>query len=128
MVCARVYIVQPARGLLVAACGEFRAMAQEGSYSDARQLVQRVQEDLHHAMHKDARNNKERERIEATLKHLSDFDRGLANNKFAKDRLDGAIDHLKDVVNNNTLEAGDRDALSADLRDLRQLKEVRGNM
>jgi hypothetical protein len=32
------------------------------------------------------------------------------------------------VVDNNTLEARDRDALSTDLSDLRRLRENRGNM
>ena len=114
--------------LLVAACGESRATAQEGAYSDARQLVQRVQQDLHHVMHRGVRTDKERERIEAAQKHLSDFDRNLSNNKFAKDRLDEAIDDVKNVVQNNTLQARDRDALSVDVDDLRQLRAVRGNM
>ncbi|MGA2183145.1 MAG: hypothetical protein ABSH47_08960 [Bryobacteraceae bacterium] len=114
--------------LLVVAWGESRAMAQEGAYSDARQLVQRVQQDLHHVMHRGTRTDKERERIEAAQKHLSDFDRNLSNNKFAKDRLDEAIDDVKNVADNNTLEARDRDALNADVNDLRQLREVRGNM
>jgi hypothetical protein len=114
--------------LLVAACGESRAIAQDGSYSDARQLVQRVTDDLHHVMHRGARKDKERDRIDAALKHLSDFDRNLSNNKFAKDRLDEAIDDVKNVANNNTLDSGDRDTLNADVNDLRQLREVRGNM
>ena len=75
--------------LLFAACG---AWAQDGAYPDARQLVQRVQEDLRHVMHEDARNHKQADNCEEALKHLSDFDKGLANNRFDKDRLDAAID------------------------------------
>jgi hypothetical protein len=111
--------------LFLAACG---AWAQDGAYPDARQLVQRVQEDLHHVKHDDARNHKQEDHVEGALKHLSDFDRGLSNGKFDKDRLEAAIDHIKKVVDDNTLEGRDRDALNADINDLRQLKEVRGNM
>ena len=114
--------------LLVAACGGVSVRAQDGVFTDARQLVQRVQSDLHHSVHHGARNDKEHDRVEAAVKHLSDFDRNLSQNKFAKDRLDEAIDDVKNVVENNTLEADDRDALTADLGDLRHLRESRGNM
>jgi len=87
-----------------------------------------VQADLHHSVHHGARNDKEHDRVEAAVKHLSDFDRNLSENKFAKDRLDESIDDVKNVVENNTLEARDRDALSTDLSDLRRLRENRGNM
>jgi hypothetical protein len=114
--------------LLFAVAGRTTAVAQEGVFSDARQLVQRVQSDLHHSVHHGARNDKEHDRVEAAVKHLSDFDRNLSENKFAKDRLDESIDDVKNVVDNNTLEARDRDALSTDLSDLRRLRENRGNM
>jgi hypothetical protein len=39
--------------------------------------------------------------------------------------LDAAIDNLKDVVKNNTLESHDRDALAQDLSDLRTLRDLR---
>ena len=111
--------------LLVAA---WSARAQDGPYSDARQLVQRVQEDLRHVGHEDARNHKQADHVEEAQKHLSDFDKGLSNGKFEKDRLDAAIDHLKQVVDGNTLEARDRDAINTDIDDLRHLKADRGNM
>ena len=102
--------------------------AQEGSYPDARQLVQRVQEDLRHVGEEDARNHKQADHVEGALKHLSDFDRGLSNNKFDKDRLNAAIDHMKKVLNDNTLDAKDRDAINDDVRDLQHLRVDRGNM
>jgi len=112
----------------IALLASWNVRAQEGAYADARQLVQRVQEDLHHVGHEDARNHKQSDHIEEALKHLSDFDKGLSNGKFAKDRLDDAIDHMKQVVNGNTLEARDRDTLNDDIRDLQHLKVDRGNM
>jgi hypothetical protein len=89
---------------------------------DARDLVQRTQRDLQRARDLRPRNDKERERIENALKHLSDFDRNLSKNKFDKDRLNEAIDDLKNVVDHNTLEPRDRDALNADLGELRLLR------
>jgi hypothetical protein len=109
--------------------GTWSARAQdEGRYANARQLVQHAQEDLRHVMHEDARNHKQEDRVEGALKHLSDFDRGLSNNRFDKDRLDAAIDHMKKVLDDNTIEARDRDALTADIRDLEHLRVDRGNM
>jgi hypothetical protein len=89
---------------------------------DARDLVQRVQGDLQRVRDLGPRDDKERERIDNARKHLSDFDRSLSKNKFDKDRLDEAIDDLKNVVEHNTLESRDRDMLNVDLGDLRQLR------
>lgn len=111
--------------LLLGACG---ARAQDGAYADARQLVQHIQEDVRQVMHEDARNHKQADHCEGALKQLSDFDRGLANNRFDKDRLDAAIDHLKKIVDDNTIEARDRDALNNDIEELRHLRVDRGNM
>jgi hypothetical protein len=90
-----------------------------------RSLVQRVQEDLQKVRDLGARNEKNRERIDNALKHLSDFDRNLVKNKFDKDRLNEAIDDLKNVVENNSLQARDRDILTADLGELRAMRETR---
>jgi hypothetical protein len=49
----------------------------------------------------------------------------LRAGKFDKGKLDAAIDNLKDVVKNNTLESHDRDALAQDLSDLRTLLDLR---
>src|SRR4051794_39836172 len=95
-------------------------------YDHARSLVQRVQDDLQRLLDKKTRSGKERERIENARKHLSDFDRNLRNNKFERDRLDEAIDDMKNVGNSNTLEPIDRDNIAADLRDLRELRSREG--
>ena len=101
-----------------------RALAQD--YREARNLVQRTQDDLQRVYRKGARNAKELERIDNARKHLSDFDRNLSNNKFDKDRLDSAIDDVNNVVANNTLAGNDRDALKADLSELRRIRSTRG--
>jgi len=101
--------------------------AQDGAYPDARRLVQHVQDDLHRVAQEDARH-KEADHVQDALQHLADFDKGLSNNKFDKGRLDAAIDHMKKILDDNTIDAKDRDALRADVDDLRHLRVDRGNM
>jgi hypothetical protein len=94
-------------------------------YGRARDLVARVQNDLRRAEDFTATRPKERERYREVQRKLSEFDRDLSHGHFDKGKLDGSIDDLKDVVKDNTLESHDRDALAADLSDLRTLKDVR---
>ncbi|HKW98692.1 MAG TPA: hypothetical protein VJN43_13225 [Bryobacteraceae bacterium] len=98
----------------------------QGRYDRARDLVSRVQNDLRRAEHFTPPNGKERERYFNAQHHLSQFDRALARGRFDKDKLDEAIDDVKNVVENNTLSPRDRDMLSGDLRDLRELRRTRG--
>ena len=70
-------------------------------------------------------NEKERERYHNVQHKLSEFDRKLRQGHFDKGNLDDAIDDLKNVVKNNTLESHDRDALARDLADLRVLRDER---
>jgi len=94
-------------------------------YGHARDLVARVQEDLERAANFTRENEKERNRYRDAQHHLSEFDGDLRAGKFDKGKLDGAIDKLKDIVKNNTLESHDRDALAHDLSDLRTLRDLR---
>ncbi len=105
---------------------EHPAHGQEGLYTNARSLVGRVQDDLRRAARLARKGGKERERYDNAQRHLSEFDRQLSKNKFDKDKLDTAIDDVKNVVENNTLSPQDRDALNADLRDLRDMRSRRG--
>jgi hypothetical protein len=84
-------------------------------YGRARDLVAKVQVDLQRAADFTHKNDKERDRYRDVQHHLSEFDRELRAGKFDKGKLDDAINTLKDVVKNNTLESRDRDALSQDL-------------
>ncbi len=93
---------------------------------NARSLVSRVQNDLRRAERFTSPNGKEKERYYNAQRHLSQFDRALARGKFDKDKLDEAIDDVKNVVENNTLSPRDRDVLTGDLRDLRELRRTRG--
>jgi hypothetical protein len=94
-------------------------------FGRARDMVDRVQEDLRHAAEFTRTNEKERVRYENVQHHLSEFDRELRRDHFDKGKLDTAIDDLKNVVQNNTLEGRERDALASDLSDLRTLRDVR---
>jgi hypothetical protein len=102
------------------------AYSQDGRYGNARSLVARVQNDLRRAEHFTPPNGKEKERYFNAQHHLSQFDRELERGRFDKDKLDEAIDDVKNVVENNTLSPRDRDVLSGDLRDLRELRRTRG--
>jgi hypothetical protein len=100
-------------------------MLQAQNLDRARDLVNRVQDDLQKAEDFTRNNGKERVRYENVQHHLSEFDRDLRRDHFDKGKLDDAIDNLKDVVKKNTLEGRDRDALAADLSDLRTLRDLR---
>jgi hypothetical protein len=97
--------------------------AQGDEYDDARKLVQRVQDDLH-AVH--ATRHKDRSRINDAMKHLSDLDRNFTKDKFKKEPLSDAIGSVQGVLDHNTLEARERDMLSADVHDLRELRLYKG--
>jgi hypothetical protein len=94
-------------------------------HGNARDLVDRVQGDLQRAADFTRNNPKEQERYHNVQHHLSEFDRELRRGKFDKGKLDAAIDDLKNVVKNNTLESRDRDELATDLSDLRTLRDTR---
>ncbi len=98
---------------------------QAQDFDRARDLVERVQNYLARAEDFTRNNEKERVRYENVQHHLSEFDRDLRHDHFDKGKLDDAINNLKDVVRNNTLESRDRDELARDLSDLRTLRDLR---
>jgi hypothetical protein len=108
---------------LTVCCTGLPALAQE-RHEDARGLIQRITDDLQRVRNLGDRNHKEKERVDNALKHLSDFDRNWTRHNFNQGRLDSAIDDIKNVVKNNTLEPRDRDMLTADMRDLREFRWV----
>ena len=71
------------------------AVAQGDEYSEARNLVQRIQDDLH-TLH--PTGHKDQDRINDVLKHLSDLDRKFTKDKFSKGPLSEAIEKLKDIL------------------------------
>lgn len=98
----------------------------QGRYGTARGLVDRVQRNLRRAEHFTPPGDKEKERYHNAQHHLSEFDRKLSEGQFDKDKLDEAIDDVKNVVEHNTLSAEDRDKLTRDLGELRELRRTRG--
>ena len=98
------------------------AMAFGQDFTHARDLVGKVQNDLERAAEFTRSKEKESDRYRNVQKRLSDFDRDLSRGKFDKGKLDEAIEDLKSVTKNNTLEAHDRDSLMADLEALRELR------
>jgi len=113
-----------ARGIFYSlVAGSALLSAQE--YGRARDLVAHVEDDLQHAQDFYHNNDKERDRYRDVRRKLSEFDRDLRAGHFDKGKLDSAIDDLKEVVRKNTLEVRDRDALAADLSDLRTMRDER---
>jgi hypothetical protein len=99
-----------------------------GSYGRARELVGRVQHDLDRAERFARSEGDQRDRFQNAQRHLSQFDDRLNRGDFDKDKLDTAIDDIKNVVEHNTLAPRARNDLRDDLRDLRRLREVRGRL
>jgi hypothetical protein len=95
------------------------------SYLELRATIDRTQTDLRRAQDFERQHGKEITRYENAQKHLSDFDREFTKGHFDKGKLNTAIDDLKNVVDQNTLDPSNRDALTADLRDLRLMREER---
>jgi hypothetical protein len=102
------------------------AFGQGDEYDAARNLIQHVQDDLHSIQPAGPHQGKDRERIQDALKHLSDMDRRLTKDKFSKDAISDAIDNVQGILNHNTLETRERDMLTADVHDLRELKLYKG--
>ncbi len=98
------------------------------SYGRAREMVGRVMRDLNRAERFSRPEGREKERFDNAQRHLSQFDRKLTRGDFDKDKLDEAIDDVKNVVENNTLPPQAREELSRDLADLRHLRSVRGRL
>jgi len=82
------------------------AVASLFARTDARILIDRTQNDLRRAEEFERHKGKEISRYDNALKHLSDFDRAFTKGHFEKDKLDSAIDDVKNVVENNTLDPG----------------------
>jgi len=93
--------------------------------NNARAVIDRTQNDLRRAEEFERQNHKEVSRYVNAQKHLSDFDRDYTKGHFDKGKLDASINDLKNVVEHNTLNPQDRDALTADLRDLRFVRADR---
>jgi hypothetical protein len=105
--------------------------AQSAEFPEARNLVQRVQEDMRRAADfargapNIKKDRKQIERWDNAQRSMSNFDKNLSRGKFDKGELDAAINDLKNVVDHNTLSSEDRDILNRDLGELRQFRANR---
>ena len=88
-------------------------------YGRVREVVDRTQSDLRAAADLERSGEKEHGRYRDAQKDLSDFDRHVSKGHFDKDKLNHAIDRIKDILDHNTLQASSRDALTHDVEDLR---------
>jgi hypothetical protein len=110
----------------VALCLCLPALSQDrdhGRDNDPHRLVARVQDHLARTERATRAKDRERDRYENARKHLGDFDRGLSKRQFDKGVLDTAIDDVKNVVDGNPMSPEAKQDLSADLADLRALRE-----
>src|SRR5580658_8273419 len=87
-------------------------------------LVDRVHADLNHAYGEWHFSDADRDRLNHSEKELRDFAKKWEAGKFDKGQLDGAIDSVQHVLDNNKMPTGDRDALSEDLSQLRRMREA----
>ena len=87
-------------------------------------LVDRVHADLNHAYGEWHFSDADRDRLNHSEKELRDFAAKWDAGKFDKGQLDGAIDSVQHVLDNNKMPVGDRDALSEDLSQLRKMREA----
>ena len=113
-------------GLALSAGAVPRGADHLDDYANVRTVVDRTQSDLRAASDLE-HGGKQDSRYKNAQDHLSDFDRSLAKGHFNKDRLDRAIEDLKNLVDHNTLQASARDALVHDLEDLRLVRERHGH-
>lgn len=101
------------------------AAAQSMKFDEARQTISRTQTDLERAASFHANKN-DRDRYKNAQQHLSKLDRHFAKGKFDKETMDSAIKDIQNILDHNTLQSQDRDALMQDIAQLRAIRSSRG--
>ena len=94
------------------------------SPSAVNTLVDRVHDDLNHAYGVWQFSNADRDRLNNAEKNLREFSRKWDQAHFDKGNLDSSIDAIQHVLDNNHLPADARDALSADVAQLRRMRDA----
>jgi hypothetical protein len=102
------------------------------SYSQARPELP-VDQTIHHLegfAHRTSAfdSGHERSRYDNAIRHLSEFQNGLARGFFDKGKLDQAIGDVQSVVDHNPLDEHARRTLWNDLNNLRAFRATRGSM
>jgi hypothetical protein len=80
--------------------------------------------DLNHAYGVWHFSDDDRNRLNHAEKDLREFVQKWQNGKFDKGQLDGAIDAVQHVLDNNKMPVQERDVLSDDLSQLRKMREA----
>src|ERR1700722_12414653 len=118
----RLSAVTLAAGTLLA-CGPLaHAQFEGGPRYDAHSvsaLVDRVHTDLNHAYGVWHFSNDDRDRLNHAEKELREFAGKWDHGKFDKGQLNGAIDSIQRVLDNNKMKPEDRDIIDGDLSQLR---------
>lgn len=108
-------------GLLAQAQFAPQARYDPASVSD---LVNQVQLDLNRAYGAFHFTNGDRNRLNDAEKKLRDFASKWERGNFDKGELDDATSHVQHVLDNNHIPLPDRDALTADITQLRRMREA----
>jgi ribosomal 50S subunit-associated protein YjgA (DUF615 family) len=87
-------------------------------------LVDRVHQDLDHAYSVFHFSSGDRDRLNRAEKDLREFSQKWEHGKFDKGQLNGAIDSIQKVLDNNKLPAEQREAISGDVTQLRRMREA----
>jgi hypothetical protein len=87
-------------------------------------LVDRVHEDLNRGYQVWHLRNGDRDRLNHAEHQLRDFTRDWDHAKFDKGDLDQSIAAIQHVLDNNHLTGPERDALSSDVDNLRNMREA----
>ena len=91
-----------------------------------RALLRATQDDILQAARSGRVSNKDRERNDNAMHHLSEFDAKYSRGDFDKGKLDAAIDDLKNIVKNNRMGPQEHDRLLDDLQRLRDFRQHHG--
>ena len=92
--------------------------------SEVTALVDRVHADLNHAYSVFHFSGDDRERLNKAEKESRDFAQKWAKGKFDKDQLDDVVSSIQHVLDNNKLPEDARDSLSADVTQLRNMRDA----
>jgi len=87
-------------------------------------LIDRVHVDLDHAYGAWHFSRGDRNRLNHAEKELRDFAEQWHRNRFDKGKLDDAISSIQHVLDNNHVPPRERDALSDDVAQLRNMREA----
>ena len=102
---------------------------QERDINGIRELVAHTQSDLKRAEDFGTQGPKDKKQVDRyrnAQRSASTFDRNLVKGKFDKGDLKSLTHDVKDVLDHNTLSPKDRDDLSGDLGNLKELLATRG--